>query len=532
MSTTHTLALFADCPVRSKAISKGVAWLRKHRPMVESWARDLKLELTAVQAAIDADLAAAGAARSETGRNEADDGRNISAEITIVITCHNYACYLQDCLDSIAESTLQPTHVIVIDDSSDTPLQPSAFEISNVKSQIDWQRVEYQSQHLSCKHGFDMCVTKYVLWLDADDKLHPDYLSTAVAMLESDREAAFVFPLLQAFGDREGMIFDIDRAPDVVRWADLESRNWCGVSTMFRADVVRQSLAVRTDRVPGCGCNDWITARTVLRSGPWHGLKCPVPLLYRQHAAGAHLQADFPKYELQANIAKERVTIVVAFSGRWPQWTQLREWITSQDWPREQTRIMILNSTHAPLTADMLGLAEWDGLGLQIERIDAGFPRLANQERRGRLDIQRQVDSAVAGLYNRAIQMASDEWILFCEDDVIPDRSDTIAKLFASIGPQVAAVSGVYKHRYDAEAVAFGAPNGKLPMRAMEGDEIEHVTGTGFGCLLARRSVFCRIGLSGDDVRCWFFDVNAGVRVARMGYRWILDRSVYCEHLV
>lgn len=52
----HTLNLFAHCPVRSKAISKGVEWLQKHRPMVESWARDLKLELTDVQAAIDADL--------------------------------------------------------------------------------------------------------------------------------------------------------------------------------------------------------------------------------------------------------------------------------------------------------------------------------------------------------------------------------------------------------------------------------------------------------------------------------------------
>jgi glycosyltransferase involved in cell wall biosynthesis len=94
---------------------------------------------------------------------------DISAEITVIITRHNYAHFLQDCLDSIAQSTLQPTHVIVIDDASDTPLQPSAFEISNLKSQIDWQRVEYRSQHLSRQHGFDQCVTKFVLWMDADD---------------------------------------------------------------------------------------------------------------------------------------------------------------------------------------------------------------------------------------------------------------------------------------------------------------------------------------------------------------------------
>jgi hypothetical protein len=79
--------------------------------------------------------------------------------------------------------------------------------------------------------------------------------------------------------------------------------------------------------------------------------------------------------------------------------------------------------------------------------------------------------------------------------------------------------------------VAIGAPNGKLPMREMDGPQIEHVTGTGFGCLLARRSVFTRFGLSGDDQKAWFYDVNAGVRVHRLGFQWILDRSVYCEHL-
>lgn len=54
-------------------------------------------------------------------------------------------------------------------------------------------------------------------------------------------------------------------------------------------------------------------------------------------------------------------------------------------------------------------------------------------------------------------------------------------------------------------------------MRQMDGSEIEHVTGTGFGCLLVRRSVLSRFGLSGDDKACWSFDVNIGVRVSRTG---------------
>jgi len=519
-----TASLFAGCPVRSKALSKGLPWLAKHRDMVASWADDLRIDKSAVVAAIDEDLSA-------TGSLEITPEVGIG-DVTIIVTCHNYARFLGECLQSIAESKLQPMRVIVVDDASDVPVSAEDFPGANANLDLQLDRVYFRSQAQTCRHGFKNCDTKYVLWLDADDKLHPDYLSTAVAMLESDREAAIVFPLLEAFGDRTGAYFDIERAPDLIRWRDLESRNWCAVSSVYRADIVRQSLALQTERVPGCGCNDWITARTVLRAGPWHALKCRVPLYYRQHAGQSHTNEDFPKYHLQANHAKEIVTIIVPFSGRWPQWWKLREWITTQDWPREQTRLMILNSTHDTLTAEDLSLQEWDGLGFQIERIDVGFPKLADVDRRGRADIQRYVDSAVAGLYNRAFQMAYGEWMLICEDDVIPQRPDVIRKLMESVGPQVAAVSGVYKHRYDDEAVAFGAPVGRLAMRCMQGPEIERVTGSGFGCLLARRSVFSKFGLSGDDKRCWFFDVNLGVRVARAGWQWILDRSVYCEHMV
>ena len=64
----------------------------------------------------------------------------------------------------------------------------------------------------------------------------------------------------------------------------------------------------------------------------------------------------------------------------------------------------------------------------------------------------------MAGLYLRAIQIACGERLLICEDDEIPQHPDAIAKLMQSVGPEVAAISGVYRHRYDPQAVAFGAP--------------------------------------------------------------------------
>ena len=530
--SAQTLALFGACATRSKAIAKGTAWLRTHRLMVESWADDLQLDLATVQAAIEADLQGEWGGVSSPGDFIALSAPGISTEITVIIPCHNYGHYLQECLNSIAASSLQPVRVIVIDDASDLPLERSAFEISDFKFEIEWHRVDFRDQSKVCRYGCDLVETTYCLFLDADDKVDPQYFDTAVRMMTADREAAFVYPVLQAFGDSHGCCHGTEHAPSMVSWLDLESRNWCGAGTLFRAEVLRSTLALKTDRVPDCGCNDWITARTVLRAGPWHGLRCEVPLYYRMHAGQMHSQKGWTRYDRQANLQHEIVTIVVAFSGRWDAWWKLRDWIFNQSWPYNQVRLMILNSTHEDLTAKDLGLHDMPFGSLQIERIDAGRPQLADEERRNAPAVGRAVEAAVCGLYNRAIQMIFGEWILFLEDDVIPQRRDAIAKLMQSVGPKVAAVSGLYRHRYENSAVAFGAPVGKLPMRAMEGPEIEPVTGTGFGCLLARRSVFSQIGLSGDDPRCQFYDVNAGVRVSRMGYQWILDRSVFCDHLV
>jgi hypothetical protein len=527
----QTLALFGACPIRSKALAKGTAWLRQHRVMVETWATDLQLDPCAVRAAIDQDLAAELPGKFNGPGPEAADGMGISAEITVVIPCHNYACFLQECLDSLAASTLRPVRVIVIDDASDFPIDTTLFSVPD-SVRLEFHRVDLRDQSKVCQFGFSLVDTSFCCFLDADDKVDPQYFQAAVEIMHSDRETAFVYPVLQAFGDFHGCCHGTDRAPELVRWQDLESRNWAGAGTLFRSEVLRSTLALKLDRVPDCGCNDWITARTVLRAGPWNGRRCDVPIYYRVHAGQMHTRPGWTRYNTQANLQHEIVTIVVAFSGRWNAWWLLRDWIFNQTWPYQQTRLMILNSTHTDLTAKDFGLHDMPFCSLQIERIDVGRPRLANEERRNAPQVGREVEAAVAGLYNRAIQMAFGEWMLFVEDDVIPQRPDAIAKLMESIGPHVACVSGLYKHRYEDSAVAFGAPQGKLPMRAMDGPEIERVTGTGFGCLLARRSVLSRFALSGDDPRCKFYDVNIGVRIAKAGYQWILDRSVYCEHLV
>lgn len=446
-------------------------------------------------------------------------------DVTIVIPCHNYARYLTECLEAIRSSTVTVTQIIVVDDASnDNPEQHCAG--------VTYIRVNCHNQGAACREGFQLVRSKYVVFLDADDKVSEQYLQVAVDRLEADRNAACAFPVLTAFGNGSGPKHGTDTAPDIVRWEDIEIRNWCSAGSVYRSEIIAQTLALSTERVTGCGCSDWIIIRTIMRAGPWYAIKIIQSIYYRVHEGQMHSGNDFGKYHLQANHEKEIVTIIIAFSGRWQAWEKLRNWLLTQDWPRNQCRLMLLNSTHTNLTVNDFGLEWWDS-NIQIERIDVGYPALADIDRRDNVDTMRNVEAAVGGLYNRAIKMAYGEWMLFIEDDVIPQQQSTIRDLLANVQPKVACVAGLYRHRYENKAVAFSMPKpGVLPMLPMEGDEVEKVVGSGFGCLLARRSVLSRYGLAGDGNTERFYDVDIGVRLANDGWLWILDRKVKCDHLV
>ena len=455
------------------------------------------------------------------------------ADITVVIPCHNYARFLAACLNSVRASVVKPTRIIVIDDASDDAPHSVVDRCYADKELIEFHRVEFRDVHQVRRFGLSLVDTKYVLFLDADNLLHPGYLQDCIERLEADRNAAFCYPVLMAFDGASGPMHGTHLAPDIVRAADIEAFNRCDANSVFRAEVLRSSLGLETVCVLQTPSQDWAMIRAVLRAGAWHGVKSAIPMLYRVHADQMTAAAKVKNlsYFVDANLQNEVVTIVVAFSGRWSAWQELRRWLMLQEWPQEQTRLLVLNSTHDFLTAYELGLQDCRFRSVQIERIDNGVPGLSDQNRAGdhNLGTRQAVEAAVAGLYNRAAQMAYGEYLLFVEDDVIPQQLDTVEKLLRLMGSNIAAVSGAYRHRYHDALVAFELPwSGKL--FSFDGNAVEQVGGTGFGCCVVRRSLLLQFPLSGDSAMQPHYDVDFASRVRQAKWRWLLNREVQCDH--
>lgn len=455
------------------------------------------------------------------------------AGVAVVIPCHNYARFLAECIESLMSSTVRPSQIIVVDDSSDDDPKSVCDQFEGV----EYIRCEERDVHATRGVGLQRVNSRFVCFLDADDKVLPEYFAEALEVFNSDRRVAIAFPQLVYFGDATGPAHGTDRSPEIVTFENIEQRNWISAGAVLRTELVHQSLVFRGLKIDAekCWTQDWRVAKSILRSGAsWIAKKMSTPLLYRKHGTNMSARPN-DSYWYDADFSNETITIVIAFSGRWDCWPRLRAWLKSQTWPVTQLRLMIINATHKPLTASMLGLQDWEG-SLQIERLDAGYPRLADQERRNQPAVGRAVEAAVAAIYNTAIRLLGTEYVVFIEDDVVPRSADTVEQLLKAMGPWVSAVSGVYRQRYQVDkCCAFDVPFvGDESFKPLSGEGIELVGGSGFGCLLTRRSLLRRFPLAGDGAGKFFdCDFSLNCSSADNGWwTWLLNRNVQCDHLV
>ncbi|MBX6363099.1 MAG: glycosyltransferase [Gemmatimonadetes bacterium] len=118
--------------------------------------------------------------------------------ISIVVNNHNYAAFLPAAIDSALAQTRPALEVIVVDDGS---TDASRDIIASYGARVRPVLKENGGQASALNAGFAACRGDAVLFLDADDLLHPSALEAA-ARVWRDGVAKIQFPLEVV--DREG----------------------------------------------------------------------------------------------------------------------------------------------------------------------------------------------------------------------------------------------------------------------------------------------------------------------------------------
>lgn len=112
--------------------------------------------------------------------------------VSIIVSCYNQGLYLKEAINSILEQTYKEWECIIIDDGSTDQTRKVAESFVSIDSKIKYIYQENQGVCAARNNAIKASVGKYILCLDADDKISDDYLSLSVNELEKDSNVTLV----------------------------------------------------------------------------------------------------------------------------------------------------------------------------------------------------------------------------------------------------------------------------------------------------------------------------------------------------
>ncbi|HEY6433888.1 MAG TPA: glycosyltransferase [Acetobacteraceae bacterium] len=132
------------------------------------------------------------------------------AEATVVVPLYNYAHYVEEALASVRAQTIPLLDLVLVDDAStDESLAVATRWARANADRFNRVLVLRNSTNaglaLTRNAGFNASETKYILPLDADNRLLPRCLEACLSAAHKS-SAAFIYPEIKCFGDTDGVI--------------------------------------------------------------------------------------------------------------------------------------------------------------------------------------------------------------------------------------------------------------------------------------------------------------------------------------
>ena len=167
----------------------------------------------------------------------------------MVVPCFNLGRYLEEAVESVLEQSFQDFEIIIVDDGS---TDPHTQELLGQWRRPRTQLIRTANRGLSAARniGVRRARGEYICPLDADDRLHPNWLERAVEALDRDRGITFVSHWFRTFGEEEW-----EWTPERCDLVALLDRNAVAVSAVVRRDALLE--AGLFDEEMKDGCEDW-----------------------------------------------------------------------------------------------------------------------------------------------------------------------------------------------------------------------------------------------------------------------------------
>lgn len=179
--------------------------------------------------------------------------------VSIIIPCYNHGSYLETAVNSVLHQTYPAFEIIVVDDGSTDKNTLRLLENFN-KPNTRVFRILRQGVSNARNFAIQQSIGKYILPLDADDKLEKNYISDAVSVLESNPEVKVVTCLTKFFGYMNGIFHLPDYSIET-----LICRNTIVITSLFRRSDFEKTKGFNPEMK--LGFEDWDFWLSILEDG-------------------------------------------------------------------------------------------------------------------------------------------------------------------------------------------------------------------------------------------------------------------------
>ena len=154
----------------------------------------------------------------------------IMFKVSVIIPCFNQAQFLDECIDSVLNQTVQDFEIIVVDDGS------TSAETIAILDKLDKPKTKIIRKKngglVSARNaGIEIATGKYILPLDCDDKIAPTLLEKCSKYLDAHDDCGICGGLTELFGSKNG-VWDLPK----YSWPQILLGNRLVATNMFRRD--------------------------------------------------------------------------------------------------------------------------------------------------------------------------------------------------------------------------------------------------------------------------------------------------------
>ncbi|KAF0219373.1 MAG: hypothetical protein FD174_2072 [Geobacteraceae bacterium] len=360
--------------------------------------------------------------------------------VSVVIPCYKQACYLPEAVESVVNQTFMQWECIIVNDGSPDNTSDVARQLIARHPDKNIRLIEKANGGLADARnaGIKGAKGKYILPLDADDKIHPDMLAKTVALLDANPDIAIAYTDLIHFGHVNRHIQAAEY--DFNKLCLGNQLNYC---SLYRREAWEAVGGYNTNMVwgyedwnfwVGCGEKGFIAKRI------------PEPLLhYRVKEASMFTKAIEHDAELKAQIALNHPRLYTEETIRWA-----KKVLSTHDnpiYPASPLVSVIVPTYNRP---DMLAETLQSILNQTFKDFEIIVVNDAGEDVQGIIDslnhgdtivyLRHPANKGLAAARNTGVRAARGKYIAYLDDDDIfyPDHLETLASFLENSAYKVA----------------------------------------------------------------------------------------------